>query len=466
MGRFAVNRFRCWWPSMALHKDKSTQPPVVAIVDWSSGGHNLTYFKHYARAALECGAIVLPIGVDRAAIADVLRAEYSKSPANGGGHLEPPFELEPSAGLFIRPKWLKAWSRRAIMFRRLGALLRRWERQSGTTVSVVFFTCMWDEDFRSGRLVSAMLRRPWAGVYLQAQSFYALGENAVSERRKLARRMFSTPGLVALGVLEPRAVSWLHDAVPALPVKLFPDVLEPDDSSRDSAHEAILNAIARTAGDRPVIALLGALKPSKGVELFLRAACDARADEFAFVLGGELNWPWFGGDACRRIQDLIKQARHLLVIPTRLTEAEFNAVLRRSAVIFAAYTNFPYSSNVQMKAAQLHKPMVVTDGTLMADRVRTYQLGECIPQDDLDSLVDALPRLASDDNNTEQPLSSGMHDELVAENSYPMVKDAMQWVLEHATGVGIHSVDELRKAMNPQVMKACETEACRRNESQ
>jgi glycosyltransferase involved in cell wall biosynthesis len=62
-------------------------------------------------------------------------------------------------------------------------------------------------------------------------------------------------------------------------------------------------------------------------------------------------------------------------------------------VVFAAYRNFPNSSNVLTKAAIFERPVLVSDGYLMAERVREFQLGEVVPEGDVEAIVQTLERM-------------------------------------------------------------------------
>lgn len=189
--------------------------------------------------------------------------------------------------------------------------------------------------------------------------------------------------------------------------------------------------LARAQG-RPIVSLLGALQPSKGVELFLHAACDPRLADVAFFVGGPF------ADHCgvsfrTRVQSLVRKAPHVHVHLERMCESSFNAAVRASKVLFAAYVDFPYSSNVQGKAAQFHKPLIVTEGTLMAERCAEYSLGESIRENDLEALITTIKSLlARERANAENEYLAAKHERYAAMHSYEAVRDTMEWVLQSA----------------------------------
>jgi hypothetical protein len=56
-------------------------------------------------------------------------------------------------------------------------------------------------------------------------------------------------------------------------------------------------------------------------------------------------------------------------------ETSFNAILAGADVIFAVYRDFYRSSNMLSKAAYFEKPILVSAGCLMGERVAKYGIG-------------------------------------------------------------------------------------------
>jgi glycosyltransferase involved in cell wall biosynthesis len=74
-------------------------------------------------------------------------------------------------------------------------------------------------------------------------------------------------------------------------------------------------------------------------------------------------------------------------------EREFNAIMHASDILFAVYTDFPYSSNMLSKAANLRRPILVSDRYLMGELVRRYGIGIAVPEDDPSAAYLALEKL-------------------------------------------------------------------------
>jgi glycosyltransferase involved in cell wall biosynthesis len=85
--------------------------------------------------------------------------------------------------------------------------------------------------------------------------------------------------------------------------------------------------------------------------------------------------------------------KHIGRIPT---EAALSHLMGSCDVIAAAYLDFPHSSGIQAKAAALGKPIIVSDGYLMAERVRRFRTGEVIPQGNARRLLDAALAIMAD----------------------------------------------------------------------
>jgi hypothetical protein len=175
------------------------------------------------------------------------------------------------------------------------------------------------------------------------------------------------------------------------PVFVLPDIA----STELRREVALVSELEAFALGRTIIGLIGHIIPSKGVATFLRCAQHDDMQNIVFAVVGTVQWNMFSSED----QMLLKEAFSLpnvwlrdLRIPD---EASYNALFAMCDVIYAAYENFPHSSNTLTKAAAFQKPVLVHDGTLMAERVRCHRIGECLPQDcQISKRCQALLRLA------------------------------------------------------------------------
>lgn len=108
-------------------------------------------------------------------------------------------------------------------------------------------------------------------------------------------------------------------------------------------------------------------------------------------------------------------------------EKDFNSYICACDVVFAAYHDFADSSGILTKAATFEKPIVVSDGYLMAERVRKYRLGEIIPEGDVRAAGNAIRTILrqSKQDNLYLPDWQGYREE----HSYNRLREAFSKIL-------------------------------------
>jgi len=84
---------------------------------------------------------------------------------------------------------------------------------------------------------------------------------------------------------------------------------------------------------------------------------------------------------------------NLYAYPKHLPEKTMNSVVAASDVMVADYRQFPNSSNALTKAALFERPIVESEGYLMAERVKKYGMGEVVPEGDVEALVVAIQKM-------------------------------------------------------------------------
>jgi non-ribosomal peptide synthetase component F len=81
----------------------------------------------------------------------------------------------------------------------------------------------------------------------------------------------------------------------------------------------------------------------------------------------------------------------VLYIPTYLKEGvEINSFLAALDAIFIVYSNFTSTSNFSTKAAFLRKPVLATEKHVIGDETRTFDLGVCVGENDVEELRTGL----------------------------------------------------------------------------
>lgn len=370
----------------------------VALVDWNWTGHHPTFFNHFVMALEDSGAEVValcpdPDGAAKHA-ARTRAAENADGPRRGSTRFAKISVPEARFG-GLRPRRIGEIDRAIRHFTGIETQVTEFAAASCLQVDAVFHACIYERDFEWFHLARPFLRIPWTGLYLHAMSYRMPGRfRPGTEKLPRPDRIFHGKKCLGVAILDEGIVGPMADHL-GKPVVAFPD---PPDMGElaDVNDRALGDDLKNFAAGRPVVGLFGHLLKSKGLLAFLEAAALPEAAETCFALGGEMLWPFDGKERAglrATIDGLPNLWTHFERIPT---EAALSHLMGSCDVIAAAYLDFPHSSGIQAKAAALGKPLIVSDGYLMAERVRRFGTGEVIPQGDARELLDAVLRIGAD----------------------------------------------------------------------
>jgi hypothetical protein len=239
-------------------------------------------------------------------------------------------------------------------------------------------------------LVRALFPYNWSGLYFHPRRFrkHPPGLQNGSKNR---HEILKLPNCKAVAVLDEGVASLLGGAVGEGKVFVFPDVA--DDASPDAGY-GLLKEIRRRAGGRKIIASLGSQGGRKGLLTLLETARKSIGEDWFFLFAGKLARRDLSPDQVKTLHEAAETAEncffHFETIPD---EPQFNALVEASEVLFAAYLDFPHSSNLLTKAAIFEKPAIVSDGYCMAERVRQYRLGRVIFPGNSQDCAEAIRQL-------------------------------------------------------------------------
>ena len=364
---------------------------TIALIDWNWMGHHPTYFTHFAAAMAEAGAEVAPFcadpddfarrlaGIDlgKELLLRIARAEKVEAPRRSN---------------FRPARWRGIYEARKF-FGGLGKQLRAWETNQGRKIYLVFFACIYDRQFEHLRCAERLFRFPWAGLYLHARSFRMPGSPVpYLGGLPCPERIFDSPSLRAAAVLDEGAAEPLGKITGGKPVLVFPDTTM-ESLPKEPLNEGLAGKIKNFAVGRSIVSLTGHLQWTKGMDVFTQAAGHPNMQDIFFFLGGELNWTQISENDKAKLLQSWERLPNFYAHLQHLPELTMNSVYSVSDVVVAAYREFPNSSNALTKAAVFQRPIVVSDGYLMAQRVRKFGLGEVIPEGDAEALVAALRRM-------------------------------------------------------------------------
>jgi hypothetical protein len=253
-------------------------------------------------------------------------------------------------------------------------------------------------------------------------------------------KIFTLPSLHSAAVLDEGAVKPMQALAPGRRVVAFPDFADVRLPPPDDPAWGLARKIRDFGRGRPVVSLVGHLQRTKGLMEFTRMAQDESLRGLFFFLGGEVNWMDVSADTREMLLRAWEQSPNVFAHLQHLDdERALNAVISASDVIFAAYTNFPNSSNILTKAAFFERPVVVSDGYLMAERTRAYRLGEVVAEGDLGAIRASLLRLSGVDPASAKP-PPGRWQEYRAAHSYERLAEAFAELLGLPAGENAHRV--------------------------
>lgn len=364
----------------------------IVLVDWTWVGHHPTFYNYFVLAFEELGYDVLALCPDPTAVEKLANATRAGSGFEGRNRGRTRFfEIN---GLVNPLSWL--WPRRIGVaysaihrFRNIEIQAKKHARECNLEVGAIFYACIYERDFRWIRFANYSLRIPWSGLYLQAYSYRTSDKPGLGRPDVAALdRMFSGATCRSVGILDEGIVERMSKSLRKRVVRL-PDLAD-DGRSDDQRDCELSDQLMQFASGRPIVGLFGHLQKSKGLLTLLKAAEMAEPDELCFALAGDVLWP-LDENEVRQIRKAITECSniwsHLQRIPT---DAAFSHLIEACDVLAAAYVDFPHSSNILAKAAVFEKPVIVSDGFLMAERVRKFQTGEVINQEDAQGFLDAV----------------------------------------------------------------------------
>jgi glycosyltransferase involved in cell wall biosynthesis len=179
------------------------------------------------------------------------------------------------------------------------------------------------------------------------------------------------------------------------PVITFPDIT---DESAPNPNDIVANQIKEKAHGRTIVGLLGVLQKRKGLLTLLEVAQQCIHEDFFFVFAGALDKSSFSDEELSKVisasQTYLDNCFfHFSMIPDG---PRFNALINSCDILFAAYEFFPNSSNILTKAAVFKKPIIVSKGFCLGERVKSFNLGVTIPEGNVSKCLQALHYLSNE----------------------------------------------------------------------
>lgn len=380
-------------------------PPVrsgvktIALVDFSLGGHHAGWLLHFAETLLRLGHRVVCICPDPAWAGREMRERH---PAVA--HAFSSLGLSDPAFPRVPMRFARVFAETVARWRHVATVIAN---QMPAPPDLVCFAML--DNLLAGGLTPALLDRifpyQWTGVL-----FHPRAERLQSRRSRRPRFLRNdycaqTSNCKGIAILDEGIAEKLQQAIAPTPVIVFPDFIIP--APEADAPPDWIQALRRRAGSRTMVGCLGALNPRKGVFTLLRIAMEMDSSDLFFVFAGNVTRKDLGPDELRIWDAAVAHppencAFHL----SNMSDVEFDAVVANCDVIYAAYRRFPHSSNLLGKAAKFSKPVIVSTGFCMEERVRRFSMGIAVREDDAPESLAALKTLRAQLSSPDSPYSA------------------------------------------------------------
>src|SRR5260221_2559651 len=163
----------------------------------------------------------------------------------------------------------------------------------------------------------------------------------------------------------------------------LPDVTDERDPVELSA--LALDVLKRAKG-RKIIALLGSLEKRKGILPLLDIIEVSDADKYFFLMAGKLDI-FYSEDEINRFKHIQNNIENsYLWLDKKLTDDDFNSLVKVSDIIYLVYIGFFSSSNLLTKASLFKKPVIVSQGYCMGKRVEKFSTGIAVPDNSMETI--------------------------------------------------------------------------------
>lgn len=372
---------------------KEVNSKTIALFDNCRDGHHLTYLQLFSQVLLDMGHRVLAFCHESASLQQWIK-QHSPETADCLSVFEVDIPLLPHlpiVGELPRTAMVLAEWRYAAKTIKQAAI------KEAVKIDIVFFA--WLDSYLSPYFSPAIIDRlfpyQWSGLYFNPPHLLD-GEKLIP----IIRKPISTYALVNSSRCQ--GIALLHELEAkrlksrfSKPIAIFPDLT--DEALPENDYEVVQRIHSQAKG-RLVIGLLGGLTQRKGLMTLLQVAQTATDKDWFFVFAGRLYEHEIPDEELAQIKGFIQSCPDncLFYLERIPEESQFNAIVDACDILFAAYERFPYSSNLITKAAVFEKPIIVSEGYCMAERVKAFRMGMSIPEKDVSRCIDAIQKISLD----------------------------------------------------------------------
>lgn len=370
-----------------MHVNANTN--TLFFVDGMKGGHHTTDICIHSRAALELGYEVVACAAEPESISQWVKkhcpSHFSHFSAHHFG------DIAPSRSIYKRVRPIIDLNKRWFA---TSGFINQIVRKSNITPSFIFFNYL--DGYVglgiSATLVNRLIHYRWSGLYFSS-SYQRFGIRH-HQWRKGPMNPFEairSHKCNAIAALDESSAHTLERMVKKK-VIAFPD---PQDDVAPDDKFWIANDVRTRAKGRPIIGAIGSLAQRKGIALLAEVARQCADRGWFFVFAGHLVRETYSARELEMIDNLVSaKPDHCYFYLQHIDhQSQFNAMIAACDIIFIAYENFLPSSGVLTKAALFNKPVIVSKGYCMAERVQRFGLGATIYQGNAEECINAIELL-------------------------------------------------------------------------
>jgi glycosyltransferase involved in cell wall biosynthesis len=243
-------------------------------------------------------------------------------------------------------------------------------------------------------IIEKYFKYKWTGLYVKSR-YIRIKQSYTLLRKGILNinYLLNLNNCKNIAVLDQGIINELTNRYPSKKFTFLPDIISeesPDTSFRE------YEKISKLAAGRKIILLIGAIDKRKGILNLLNCAKYLDETKYYFVIAGKIYVDTFTAAEKINLELLKKEVKNTFFFDQKIaSESHFNALISLCDIIFAAYLDFPYSSNMIGKAAFFNKPVIVSTGYLMQEIVEKYKLGKAIEQNNVLELANSIELLSN-----------------------------------------------------------------------
>lgn len=369
-----------------------SQPMLkIFLFDDISDGHHPTYLRLFSKSLLDIGCQVVvfsptprPLETWFLQQKPLYEQEFRAVEIEKRKNIQIPFINKTPRPLRVLSQWYYT-----------AKTIKKFVSVSGITPDLVFFPWLdaYLDQHLTPYIVDSIFGFKWSGLFFHPRYLLAGYKQVPLLQTKLdPYSLVKSSQCRSVGFLDECEATKNQDKLDKR-VVIFPDLA---DESCPSFEYDLVQKIKSASKGRYIVALIGSVSARKGLFTLLQVAEQMKeSDDWFFVFVGEFDNRWMSSEEESTFRETIASDPencffHLSWIPE---ENQLNAVIASCDVLFAAYVNFPYSSNILTKAAVFEKAIIVSDSFLMRERIERFRLGLIIPQNDHQECIKALSKL-------------------------------------------------------------------------